>query len=137
MGAYLRRDIKQIYQDQEEVLELFPALRRRLNNQAGTMSGGEQQMLAVARSMMSRPELLTLDEPSFGLAPLIKKAIMETLLKIRQRGVTILLSEQDTKLAFEAVERAYVLENGTIVTEGTTQDLLADPHVKRAYLGLA
>jgi len=137
MGAYLRRDKAEIRRDLEEVLELFPALGRRLHNQAGTMSGGEQQMLAVARSLMSRPELLMLDEPSFGLAPLVKKAIMQTLLHIRRRGLTILLSEQDTKLAFEAVEKAYVLENGRINIAGSTESLLADPHVKEAYLGLA
>ncbi|MEW5913547.1 MAG: ABC transporter ATP-binding protein [Thermodesulfobacteriota bacterium] len=137
MGAYLRRDKAQVQRDLEEMLELFPALGRRLRNQAGTMSGGEQQMLAVARSLMSRPDLFMLDEPSFGLAPLVKKAIMQTLLHIRGRGLTILLSEQDTKLAFEAVEKAYVLENGRINIAGSTQDLLADPHVKEAYLGLA
>lgn len=137
MGAYLRRDKKKVQADLEEILILFPALKRRLKNPAGTMSGGEQQMLAVARSLMSKPTLLMLDEPSFGLAPLVKKAITETLLEIRKKGLSILLSEQDTRLAFNTVKRAYVMENGKIFTEGTTESLAVNPYIKEAYLGLA
>jgi branched-chain amino acid transport system ATP-binding protein len=137
MGAYLRQDKNKVQADLEEILILFPALKRRLNNPAGTMSGGEQQMLAVARSLMSKPNLLMLDEPSFGLAPLVKKAISETLLEIRKKGLTILLSEQDTRLAFNTVKRAYVMENGKIFTEGTTESLTINPYIKEAYLGLA
>jgi len=137
MGAYLRHDKKEVLSDLEEILILFPALKRRLNNPAGTMSGGEQQMLAVARSLMSKPALLILDEPSFGLAPLVKNAIVETLLKIRKKGLTILLSEQDTVMAFSTVKRAYVIENGKIFTEGTIGNLAINPYIKQAYLGLA
>jgi len=137
MGAYLRRDHRAVARDLEEILTLFPALRRRLKNPAGTMSGGEQQMLAVARALMAGPRLLMLDEPSFGLAPLVKKAIVQTLMEIRRTGLTILLCEQDTRLAFQAVDRAFVLENGAISLQGETAGLMADPHVKEAYLGLA
>ncbi|MBU1740265.1 MAG: ATP-binding cassette domain-containing protein, partial [Proteobacteria bacterium] len=112
-------------------------LSRRLKNPAGTLSGGEQQMLAVARALMAGPRLLMLDEPSFGLAPLVKKAIVQTLMEIRRTGLTILLCEQDTRLAFQAVDRAFVLENGTINLQGETESLMANPHVKEAYLGLA
>jgi branched-chain amino acid transport system ATP-binding protein len=137
MGAYLRQDKKKVQADLEEILILFPALKRRLNNPAGTMSGGEQQMLAVARSLMSKPTLLMLDEPSFGLAPLVKKAITETLLEIRKKGLSILLCEQDTRLAFNTVKRAYVMENGKIFTQGSTESLAVNPYIKEAYLGLA
>ncbi len=137
MGAYLRKDRDGIRRDLEMVQELFPGLQRRIDSLAGNLSGGEQQMLAVARALMSRPKLLMLDEPSFGLAPLVKKAITRTLGEIRKQGITILLAEQDSRLAFESVERVHVLENGMINQVGTPQELMADPQIKEAYLGLA
>jgi len=137
MGAYLRNDKKDIIKDMENVFNLFPDLKRRMNNLAGTMSGGEQQMLAVARAIMSKPQLLMLDEPSFGLAPLVKKIIVKTLKEIKKQGITILLSEQDTRLAFDTVENVYVLEHGLISLQGTPEVLMNNQYIKEAYLGLA
>ncbi|MBI5653502.1 MAG: ABC transporter ATP-binding protein [Chloroflexi bacterium] len=134
LGAYHRRD-KLVRDDIAEVFELFPILNKRQNQQAGTLSGGEQQMLAIARGMMSRPKLLMLDEPSVGLAPLIVREIMRIVADLRTRGTTILLVEQNAKAALGVADRGYVLENGRIVLEGTAQELMADEGVQKAYLG--
>jgi branched-chain amino acid transport system ATP-binding protein len=117
------------------VYQLFPRLKERSRQRAGTMSGGEQQMLAVGRALMSSPELLLMDEPSLGLAPLIVKDIFEIIKKINEKGVTILLIEQNAKVALEISDYAYVMETGNIVLEGKGRDLLKDENVKKAYLG--
>jgi len=136
LGAYHRRDRKAIRQDMEHIFELFPRLRERLGQHAGTLSGGEQQMLTIARALMARPRLLLLDEPSLGLAPLVKKSIFDALARIQQDGVTVLLAEQDASLALPAVSRAYVLESGRMVMEGPSQMLRQNDYVRQTYLGL-
>jgi branched-chain amino acid transport system ATP-binding protein len=118
-----------------EVYKLFPILKRRVKQIAGTLSGGEQQMLAIARALMGRPELLLLDEPSMGLAPLIVREIFEVIKKLNESGTTILLVEQNAKTALNVAKHAFVLETGEIVLEGLASDLLVDPKVKEAYLG--
>ena len=135
LGAYARRDKSQITADLREVYELFPRLAERRKQVAGTMSGGEQQMLAVGRAMMSRPTLLLLDEPSLGLAPLLVKEIFNVISRIRERGVTVLLVEQNAHLALEIADRAYVLETGHITLHGDAKTLARDPRIKAAYLG--
>jgi branched-chain amino acid transport system ATP-binding protein len=136
MGAYTRyRDREEVRRSFREVFELFPILEERLDQHAGTMSGGEQQMLAIARALMARPRLLMLDEPSLGLAPLVVKRIMETIQEINRRGVTVLLSEQNAAMALSISHRGYVLENGRIVLEGTSRELMDNEEVKKAYLG--
>ena len=135
LGAYARQDSQEIKNDMKWVYELFPRLLERHNQSAGTMSGGEQQMLAVARALMSKPELLLMDEPSLGLAPLIVKDIFEIVRKINSIGTTILLIEQNAKVALEISNYAYVMETGKIVLEGVGKDLLEDENVKKAYLG--
>jgi len=135
MGAYSRRDRKQIRQDVERVFGLFPRLKERARQTAGTLSGGEQQMLAMARAIMSRPKLLLLDEPSMGLAPLMVQKVFETVLAISGEGVTILLIEQNAKLAREVSNRGYVMESGTITLSGDARQLLSNPKVREAYLG--
>jgi branched-chain amino acid transport system ATP-binding protein len=137
MGAYLRKDKVGFRRDLDKIFVLFPRLKEREKNLAGTLSGGEQQMLAVARSLMSNPKLLMLDEPSFGLAPKVKETISGTLKEIRKEGITILLTEQDSRLAFSTAEKIYVMENGQITIEGNRENVIADKHVKEAYLGLA
>ena len=138
MGAYTRRDGAGIAKDMEHVLELFPRLRERFRQPGGTLSGGEQQMLAVGRALMSRPKLLLLDEPSMGLAPMLIQQIFEIITEINERdGTTILLVEQNAQQALSRAHRAYVLETGRIVKEGSGQELLNDPAVKDAYLGVA
>lgn len=137
MGAYLRKDKRRFHQDLDKIFNLFPRLREREKNLAGTLSGGEQQMLAVARSLMSNPKLLMLDEPSFGLAPKVKELISGTLKEIKKDGITILLTEQDSRLAFSTAEKIYVMENGKIAMEGNREEMMANKHVKEAYLGLA
>jgi len=137
MGAYTRRDSAGIAADLERVLELFPRLRERRKQAGGTRSGGEQQMLAVGRALMSRPKLLLLDEPSMGLAPMVIRQIFDIITEINQQGTTILLVEQNAQQALSRAHRAYVLETGRIVKEGTGQELLHDPSVKEAYLGVA
>jgi branched-chain amino acid transport system ATP-binding protein len=137
MGAYTRKSKMEVRRDIEKMFTLFPSLRRRKGNAAATLSGGEQQMLAVARALMSNPKLLLLDEPSFGLAPLIKTLFIDIFHEIRKEGITILLAEQDALLALETADRSYVLESGRIATEGKREDLIVNPHVKEAYLGLA
>jgi branched-chain amino acid transport system ATP-binding protein len=135
MGAYIRKDKKGINDDMERAFTLFPRLKEREKQKAGTLSGGEQQMLAMGRAMMSRPRLLLLDEPSLGLAPLLVHTIFEAIDEIRAEGTTILLVEQNANAALHHSDRAYVLETGRIVMEGDSRELAADPRVKEAYLG--
>jgi branched-chain amino acid transport system ATP-binding protein len=137
LGAYARRrDGKEFQQSLEQVYVLFPILKQRQGQLAGTFSGGEQQMLAIARSLMSKPELLLLDEPSMGLAPLVvRKIIGEVIKAIHQSGTTIFLSEQNANMALMIASRGYVLENGRIVLEGKSSELLSDDKVKKAYIG--
>jgi len=135
LGAYVRRDKEGIKKDMEWVYELFPRLKERIWQKAGTMSGGEQQMLAVGRALMTKPKLLLMDEPSLGLAPLIVKDIFEIISQIHKEGVTILLVEQNAKAALEIADYGYVLETGSIVLEGKGHDLLNNDEVQSAYLG--
>jgi len=135
LGAFLRKDKDGIAADRERVLELFPRLRERLGQTAGTMSGGEQQMLAVARAMMGRPTLLMLDEPSMGLAPVLVDLIFETISTIREQGTAILLVEQNALAALRVADYAYVLESGSLKLTGPAAQLITDDQVARAYLG--
>ncbi|NMO56680.1 ABC transporter ATP-binding protein [Actinoplanes sp. TBRC 11911] len=137
MGAYTRRNRTEIDQDMQRVFDLFPRLKEREKQAGGTLSGGEQQMLAVGRALMSRPKLLLLDEPSMGLAPMLIQQIFDIIVEINQQGTTVLLVEQNAQQALSRAHRAYVLETGRIVKEGTGNDLLTDPAVKDAYLGVA
>ena len=137
MGAYTRRDKAAIEEDYERVFGLFPRLLERKKQVAGTMSGGEQQMLAIGRALMSRPKLLMLDEPSMGLAPMLIQQIFDIITEIAQQGTTILVVEQNAKQALSRADRAYVLETGHIVKGGTGAELLDDPTVREAYLGVA
>ncbi|MBE1492210.1 ABC transporter ATP-binding protein [Plantactinospora soyae] len=137
MGAYTRRDRAGVAADLARVLELFPRLAERAKQAGGTLSGGEQQMLAVGRALMSRPKLLLLDEPSMGLAPMLIQQIFSIITEINQQGTTILLVEQNAQQALARAHRAYVLETGRIVKTGTGAELLHDPAVKEAYLGVA
>jgi len=134
LGAYIRKDAE-IERDMEAVLKRFPRLRERFKQNSGTMSGGEQQMLAIGRALMTRPQLLLLDEPSLGLAPLLVAEIFQIVLDLNADGVTVLIVEQNANRALEIAHRAYVLETGKIVLEGTGADLRNDPKVKEAYLG--
>lgn len=135
LGAFTRNDKNEIEQDIKKVYELFPRLKEREWQIAGTLSGGEQQMLAVGRSLMSKPKLLMMDEPSLGLAPLIVKNIFEIIKEINRNGVTVLLIEQNAKAALEISDYAYVLETGNIALEGKGKDLLNNDEVQKAYLG--
>ncbi|MET7969260.1 ABC transporter ATP-binding protein [Micromonospora sp. NPDC005305] len=137
MGAYTRRDRSGIAEDMKMVMDLFPRLHERRKQAGGTLSGGEQQMLAVGRALMARPKLLLLDEPSMGLAPMLIQQIFEIITRINEQGTTILLVEQNAQQALSRAHRGYVLETGRIVKEGTGRDLLHDPAVKEAYLGVA
>ena len=135
IGAYLRRDKAEIEKDIQWVYSLFPRLEERSWQLAGTLSGGEQQMLAVGRALMSRPKLMMLDEPSLGLAPLVVQDIFSIIREINRQGVTVLLVEQNANMALKIADLAYVLETGTITMSGTGAELLADSRVKEAYLG--
>ena len=135
LGAFLRRDTAAIAEDVEKGFGLFPRLREREKQLAGTLSGGEQQMLAIARSLMARPKLLLLDEPSLGLAPQVVETIFRIIVEINKAGVTILLVEQNAHLALGIAHHAYVLETGTVVQTGTGEELLQSPEVRKAYLG--
>jgi branched-chain amino acid transport system ATP-binding protein len=137
MGAYTRRNRVEINQDMERAFTLFPRLKEREKQVGGTLSGGEQQMLAVGRALMSRPKLLLLDEPSMGLAPMLIQQIFDIIVEINQQGTTVLLVEQNAQQALSRAHRAYVLETGRIVKSGTGAELLHDPAVKDAYLGVA
>jgi len=137
MGAFLRNDSAEIKKDLAYVYELFPILHKRRHQQGGTLSGGEQQMLAISRALMARPKLLLLDEPSLGLSPLMTKTIFAMLAKINtEHRTTIFLVEQNASMALKLAHRAYVLENGAITMEGKASDLLHDENVKKAYLGI-
>lgn len=135
LGAYIRNDQKEIKADIEHQYELFPRLAQRRNQLAGTLSGGEQQMLAIARALMSRPQLLLLDEPSLGLAPAIVREIFTIIENLQATGVTILLVEQNANLALQIADRGYVLEAGSITLTGVASELITDERVKKAYLG--
>jgi branched-chain amino acid transport system ATP-binding protein len=137
MGAYTRRDKAEVGQDFDRVFDLFPRLDERRKQIAGTMSGGEQQMLAIGRALMARPKLLLLDEPSMGLAPMLIQQIFTIIAEIAEQGTTILVVEQNAKQALTRADRAYVLETGRIVKTGTGADLLDDPSIREAYLGVA
>jgi len=135
IGAYLRNDKKEIEKDLEWVYELFPRLKERSWQFAGTLSGGEQQMLAVGRALMSRPSILMLDEPSLGLAPLIVQQIFDIIKEINRKGVTVLLIEQNANMALKTADIAYVIETGEIVLSGSGEEVMANPTVREAYLG--
>ena len=135
VGAYLRSDKAQIEKDLEWVYELFPRLKERSWQMAGTLSGGEQQMLAVARALMSKPKVIMMDEPSLGLAPLVVKGIFDIIRQINDQGVTVLLIEQNANMALKTADFAYVLETGRITLTGTGRELLVNEAVKKAYLG--
>ena len=135
MGAFLRKDTEGIKKDLEYIYALFPILKERTAQYAGTLSGGEQQMAAIARGLMSRPKILLLDEPSLGLSPIYTAEVFKTILEIKAQKTTILLAEQNAKKALEIADRAYVLETGRVVLSGSGKDLLANPAVQEAYLG--
>jgi branched-chain amino acid transport system ATP-binding protein len=135
LGAYLRRDKEAVAKDLKHVYELFPRLQERHSQAAGSLSGGEQQMCAIGRAIMSRPKILLLDEPSLGLAPLIVKQIFEILAGLQKEGVTIFLVEQNARMALSLADRAYVLQTGSVIRTGTGKELLKDEDVRQAYLG--
>jgi branched-chain amino acid transport system ATP-binding protein len=135
LGAFRRRDKDKIAEDRQRVIELFPLLGQRLTQKAGTLSGGEQQMLAVGRALLGDPKLLLLDEPSMGLAPVLVDLIFETITKIRDQGITVLLVEQNALAALEVADHAYVLESGKLTLQGPAERLLQDDRVTQAYLG--
>ena len=136
MGAYLRSDKKVISQDLEQMYQLFPRLKERTKQQAGTLSGGEQQMLAIARGLMSNPKLLLLDEPSLGLSPVLIETLFEIIKEIKSRKITILLNEQNAAMALRLADRGYVLQLGNIMLEGTGNELLNNDQVRKLYLGM-
>jgi len=137
LGAYLRRDKERIAEDLEYVYELFPVLKERRNQKAGTLSGGEQQMLAIARALMANPKLLMMDEPSLGLSPIMKEKIFESIEEIRrERDITILISEQDASLVLPICDRAYVMETGKVRMEGDGRELMKNDYIRSSYLGL-
>lgn len=135
MGAYLRKDKDEVARDKEKVFLKFPRLKERVGQLAGTLSGGEQQMLAMGRALMSRPQLLLLDEPSMGLAPLLVREIFSIIKEINEEGTTVLLVEQNANMALSIADRAYVLENGRVVLSGSAAELAASEAVQKAYLG--
>jgi branched-chain amino acid transport system ATP-binding protein len=135
LGSYRRSDAKGIEEDRETVFSLFPVLKERLKQAAGTLSGGEQQMMAIARALMGKPRLLLLDEPSLGLSPLFTDTIFEVIAGLKQRGITVVLVEQNAYRALEIADRVYVLETGTVKLSGTSAEMLANDEVKHAYLG--
>ncbi len=135
MGAYLRNDRKAIAEDLDDVFELFPRLAERLDQQGGTMSGGEQQMLAMGRALMSRPKLILMDEPSMGLAPLFVARIFEIIKQVNERGISVFVVEQNANVALSIADRGYVLQTGEVVLSGPARELLTNEAMKRAYLG--
>jgi len=137
LGAFLRRSRREMAEDFEKVFAMFPRLKERREQRASTLSGGEQQMLAIGRALMSRPRLIMFDEPSMGLSPLLVEQIFESIQRLnREQGLTILLVEQDVRLALTVASHAYILENGEITLDGPSQQLINDPAVQRAYLGV-
>ena len=136
MGACSRKSVKHLDKDVQEIYERFPRLLERRDQMAGTLSGGEQQMLAIGRALIARPKLILFDEPSLGLAPIIVKGIYEAILEINRAGTTILFVEQNSKIALETANRAYVMQTGEVVIQGTAQDLMHDPEIQKAYLGI-
>jgi branched-chain amino acid transport system ATP-binding protein len=136
MGAFLRKDKAGIQADLERMYRLFPIMHERLKQYAGTLSGGEQQMVAIARGLMSRPRLLLLDEPSLGLAPLMVENVFKTIREIKEQGTTILLAEQNAFQALDMADDAFVLETGSVILAGSGKDLIEDPLVRKAYLGI-
>jgi branched-chain amino acid transport system ATP-binding protein len=136
MGAYLQTDRKSVSESLEEVLTIFPPLKAKLKQEAGTLSGGEQQMAAIGRALMSRPRLLLMDEPTLGLSPILCEAVMESVVKIKQRGTSILLSEQNAELALGASDEGYIMRLGEIVLHSTSAELMTDERVRKAYLGI-
>ena len=136
MGAFIRKDKTEIHQDIENVFKLFPRLKERSKQSAGTLSGGEQQMLAIARALMAKPKLLLLDEPSMGLAPILLESIFDNIKEINAQGTTILLVEQNTKLALSVADRGYVLQTGLISLSGSSKDLRESEMVQKTYLGV-
>jgi len=137
MGAFLRKDKDGVKADIERAFEMFPRLKERAGQKGGTLSGGEQQMLAVARGLMAKPKLLMLDEPSMGLAPVVVELIFETIQQLNKDGITILLVEQNAAMALQIANRGYVLETGNITLEGAAKELLSNEQVRKAYLGEA
>ncbi len=136
MGAFARKDRAQVPSDIERVFELFPRLKERISQKGGTLSGGEQQMLAIGRALMSRPKILLLDEPSMGLSPILVETIFQTIQEINQQGVTVLLVEQNALMALQVANRGFVLETGTIVLDDTAANLRENETVQKAYLGI-
>jgi len=136
MGAYLEKEQHKLKESLEEVLSIFPPLRNKLKQEAGTLSGGEQQMAAIGRALMSRPRLLLMDEPTLGLSPILCEAVMESVVKIKQRGTSLLLSEQNAELALEVSDEGYIMRLGEIVLHGTSRELVSDERVRKAYLGM-
>jgi branched-chain amino acid transport system ATP-binding protein len=137
LGAYLRKDQEQIHRDLDRVFSLFPVLKERKSEDARTLSGGEQQMLTLARALMSTPKLLMLDEPSLGLAPIMREKLMSAIQEIRNSGITVLMVEQDVGLALSLADRGYVFEQGHVFIEGSRDYLIGNPRVKEAYLGIS
>jgi branched-chain amino acid transport system ATP-binding protein len=137
LGAYLRKDQEQIHQDLDRIFSLFPVLKERKSEDARTLSGGEQQMLTLARALMSTPKLLMLDEPSLGLAPIMREKLMSAIQEIRNSGITVLMVEQDVGLALSLADRGYVFEQGHVFIEGSRDYLIGNPRVKEAYLGIS
>lgn len=135
MGAYLRKDRQNLKNDLENIYKLFPRLEERISQMAGTLSGGEQQMLAIGRGLMGNPQIILLDEPSLGLAPLLVKTIFDIILDIKKMGKTILVVEQNAYKALSIADQAYVLEQGSVVKSGPAKDLITDPSIQEAYLG--
>jgi branched-chain amino acid transport system ATP-binding protein len=135
MGGYARASAQKLKTDIEDIFEMFPNLQRRAAQKAGTLSSGEQQMLVIGRALMLKPRLLLADEPSLGLSPSLVDTIFDTLLSIRDRGTSILIVEQNARLALDICDRAYIFEQGRIVTEGKKQALLDNPHIKQVFLG--
>ena len=136
MGAYLEKEQHKLKESLEEVLSIFPPLRNKLKQEAGTLSGGEQQMAAIGRALMSRPRLLLMDEPTLGLSPILCEAVMESVVKIKQRGTSLLLSEQNAELALEVSDEGYIMRLGEIVLHGTSRELVSDERVRKTYLGM-
>ena len=136
MGSYLRKDKGQIKKDLQQAYQLFPILKERKDQMAQTLSGGEQQMLAIGRALMSKPRLLTIDEPSLGLAPLLKKKVFESIKEVWSSGITILLVEQDASIALSLANRAYVITHGRIAAQGTTEELMKKEDIREMYIGI-